>query len=105
MATLTTTAKDAARDMHADFWTLAYNLADDCIEIEDGEECFNLHVFMERLTDRIDELLNDAGAWANDRNCFALDAGEIARYLWACMAIRHEGDAYPSRFRGKPMLD
>jgi hypothetical protein len=97
--------KDAARNMHSDFWTLAQSIADDCREQDEGENCFNLHRFIERLTNRIDELLMEAAGWQQELAGFELDAESIARYLWACLAIKHEGHAYPPRFRGLPILD
>lgn len=97
--------KDARRDMHADFQSLAETLVDQHIVQYDGETCFNIFTYLESLENRINELMWDAGAWGTELGRFELNASQITRYLWACIAIKHEGKAYPTVFRGMPTLD
>lgn len=55
---------------------LAESIAKECIQLDEGVECFNLVTFLDRLVELIDEHTGD----------FALDASEAARFLWCCLA-------------------
>jgi hypothetical protein len=94
-----------SRDILGDFTTLAESMIESHIEEDEGEQCFNLCVYLEELGERIGELIDANEGWGREVGTFKLDAHEIARFLWVCIAIKSEGMAYPDKFRGMPVLD
>lgn len=63
----------------------------------DGEKCFNLFTFIEDFESKITSQVSNLN--------YDLDPYQIARYLWADIAIQETGQPYPNKFRGLPVLD
>lgn len=97
-----TKATKKAFSMHKAMMAIAKEQVAKHIVEEDGERCFNLFTYMESLEARLDTILADTsmphGKWH-------LDGHEVARYLWACLALEEGEQVYGNTFRGMPVLD
>lgn len=91
-----------ARAVHTDLIRKAREVAKGCEQTDDGQKCFNLHVFLERMERAAIGYVDSKDA---PNRGFRLSADEIARYLWVCLACE-AGDAPDGfYFRGMPILD
>jgi hypothetical protein len=73
-------------------YTLAVSLIPECVEMNDGEKCFNLYAYLDRLSDRLVTVLDGS---------FELDPMGVARFLWCCLSEDPAGNT----FQGMPILD
>lgn len=81
------------RMLHLELYDLANETAQRHFVQYDGEECFNLHTFLDDLESRLIARL--------DAIAFELDPTAAARLLWCCLTSEPAG----TRFRGREILD
>lgn len=65
----------------------------------DGELCFNLFTYLERLESVVEGVID------GPTGRFELDGHQIARYLYCCLCLEQGEPCDGTKFRGMPILD
>lgn len=81
---------------------LAEDTVKGAIQEEDGEQCFNLYLYLQRLESRLETVLNGNGSPVGR---FEIASYQTARYLWCCLALAGGDKPDGNTFRGMPILD
>lgn len=93
-------------DLYADFMKHAEEMIPQHVVPYDNQQCFNLTAYIIALELWLEERLVSAKHGERRRfKHWELPARSIACYLWACIAIKETGIAWPPEFRGMPTLD
>ena len=89
-------AKPIDNNIHCDMIAAAEVQIRLHVETEDGQKCFNLFAFLETLEYALE---------GKEVDGVAVDARQVARYVWCCLR-RFPGErAGGNVFRGMPILD
>ncbi len=93
-------------DVYADFMKYAEELIPQHVVDYDREKCFNISSYIIALESYVNEQM---AAMTNETQRrfkhWSPDTRAIAAYIWACIAIKETGIAYPNKFRDMPTLN
>ncbi len=93
-------------DPHAILVRKAESMLRQHIVKEEGEKCFNIFTYLERLGSYVEaEFIDSESKIGKALGDFELDGYRVARYLWCCVCLKEGADPYGTHFRGMPILD
>lgn len=85
-------------NLHSGLSAMAESLVPRCCVRDSIEKVFHLDRFLEVLTDAVEESLVTADE--SPLGDFSVNPGQIARYLWACLALSQGATPAGDRFKG-----